>query len=252
MNRAMISLVVGLLAACLPPSPALSQSFNIDIDCEDGSPPALGGGAPSSSFGAAAGQAGVWNLLNGVSTAPLSLVGLNGSTTGATVTLSYTVYLSCASYNNPTNTGDYALLLNDASQAGAIVQGGSLTYTFNGIANGSYKVYTYASAPQGDIGQLTASSVFVLGSTSQNPQLVTGPEPGNAFALGITHSIHDILVTNNTLIVDVSESPVGVYPAYVAGLQLQSVPEPDTILLMGLGLALIAFLRRRVTGGNPA
>lgn len=246
MNRTVIYTVVGLLAACLLPAPALGQFFNIDIDCEDGSPPFLGSGVPSSSFGAASGQTGVWNLLNGLSTAPIPLVGLNGAATGATVTVSSTVFLSCLSYNNPTNTGDYALLLNDASQAGTIVQGGSLTYTFNGIANGSYEVYTYASAPQGDLGQLTASSVFVPGSTSANPQFVSGPETGNAFALGITHSIHDILVTNNTLIVDVSELPVGTYPAYVAGFQIQSVPEPGTATMLGLGIAIAAFLRRRV------
>lgn len=239
-------LIVAVCAAGALGADASAQYFNVDIDCNNGDPPQLGVGVPSPGFGAAANQPGMWNLFDGISIGPTPLVDLSGAATGVTLSLQWTIFYSCLDYLNTSNTGDYALLFNDASQVGSLAGGGTLTYTFAGLANGQYQLYTYASAPQGI---LSSSQVTVPGSTSANPQFVTGPAPGNGFALGITHSIHDILVTNNTLVVTISAPPGLNDPAYVAGFQLVPGPGGATALLTG-SVWLMGARRRR--GGAAA
>lgn len=238
-------LVTAMVFVCLPAALAQAQYFNIDVD-QPGLNPPLGMGAPSSAFGAAAGQPGFWNTLSGVSYGPLALQDLAGNSTGVQVSVSasYSV-LSDLAYNNPANTGDYALLLNDAEQVGSLSTGGTLTFTFTGIANGTYSIYTYACMSQG----LTSlAEVSVPGSTTFNPQIVTGPMTGNAFALGITHSIHTIAVTGNTFQVVVNAPVVAANQGtYVNGFQI--VPAPGGLAVLGLG-ALGGLRRRREKEGQ--
>jgi hypothetical protein len=217
--------------------PAAAEFINVDIDCEGGGQPQLGEGAPAPSF-AAAGFAGTWNLMNGQNPGPLALLDLAGNATGVTLTSTTADIFSCLAYNNPSNTGDYALLLNDASQAGDIQNGGTRTWTFNNLANGFYQVITYGAAPQGFT---STSPITVPGATTSNPQVVTGPMAGNALALGITHVIHDISVTSNTLTIIESIGPNGNDGGtYIQGFQL--VPEPISAGLLAGGALL---LRRR-------
>jgi hypothetical protein len=215
--------------------------FNVDID-QIGAMPPHGGGAPSSTFGAAAGQPGFWNPVSGIALGPTPLLDTAGAATPVTLTVtSSSTALSDLSYLQPLNTGDYALLLNDASQIGTLSQGGSRTYTFAGLSPGWYKIYTYAVAPQATV---VPNPVLVPGAIGTNPEIVNGPMPGNAFAQGITHSIHDVLVTTGTLDV-VFNIPANLSGgAYVNGFQI--VPEPATVSLAALGgLAMIRRLRRK-------
>src|SRR5688572_23675285 len=100
--------------------------YNVDIDSS--SFPEGGGGVPSSSFGAAAGQAGHWNGFSGIQ-ANLALIDTTGAWTG--VTIDSVGFFSGGGWNNPVNTGDYRSLLNDADDISVDCQ-----YTINGLASG--------------------------------------------------------------------------------------------------------------------
>ena len=232
-RTAVILLVAGMLVTS-----ARAQYFNIDID-DPYSPPPLGGGPPSDSFGAAANQPGYWNSVRIQNQAPVGLIDIHGVATAAEMSVVANDNLSGMSYLFTGNTGDFALLLNDARQVGTVDQGGFQTYTFSGLANGTYQVYTYAVMPMGLVSE---TPVFVAGSTSTNPQIVTGPMPGDAFALGITHSLHNVEVTNGGLVVSVTIPPGVMNGGWINGFQI--TPEPNSLLLVSIG-ALVGLRRRR-------
>jgi hypothetical protein len=226
---ATLGLVITLCA-----SGAQAQRFNIDFN-DPYAPPSLGGGPPSSLFGAAAGQAGYWNAIPMSWSWAWDLQDLTGAYTNVDVAVAISDSISGQSAYNPLTTGDYALLLNDARQVGYTDPGGYQIYTFTGLENGPYQVYTYAAPPSGGI---SATPVVVPGSTSANPQVVTGPIPADSFALGITHSLHDVLVTDGTLVVNITMPPGVEGGGWVAGMQI--VPEPAALVLLALGGLLIA------------
>jgi hypothetical protein len=226
------------LAIVLCASIAQAQRFNIDFDSPY-SDPSLGGGAPSSSFGAAAGQAGFWNAIPISWSYVWDLQDLSGADTGVDVAVAASDSISGQAAYNPLTSGDYTLLLNDARQVGYTVPGGYQIYTFSGLENGPYQVYTYAAPPYGGI---SATPVEVLGSTSPNPQVVTGPISGDFFELGITHSLHDVLVTDGTLVVSITMPPGVEGGGWVAGMQI--VPEPAALVLLALGGLVMARARR--------
>ncbi len=213
---------------------ALAQSFNCDLDVYDG-PPEVGNGAPSKTFAGAAGQPGYWNRVLGNPTEPWQLLDLAGMPTGATL---HTIgdRAGVSGINNPANTGDYALLLNDA----AFFQS-EMSYVFRGLTNGEYTVFTYAVLP---VPRIMPVQVSIAGSSSPNPQVVAGPMPGNAFALYVTHARHEVLVDDETLTVRVRFQSPPAGP--VNGFQLTLVPTPNP--LVGLGAAMLGFIfaaRRR-------
>jgi hypothetical protein len=142
---------------------------------------------------------------------------------------------SSGGWNNPANTGDYNLLLNDADEIGEGFQ-----YTITGLLPGRYLVYTYSVCPvPGFAGQ---ADITVPGASSAETVRVQGLMPGNSFQLGVTHTVHDITLTGGTLQIQA----VGVWPtAFLNGFQIVPVPEPGTLLACALGLAGTAIKRRR-------
>lgn len=210
-------------------SVAQAQSFNVDVDIFNGNP--LGGaGAPSPGFGAAAGQTGFWNALPAQIINGFGLLDVQGNATG--VTVNCTGSGGAFGFNNPSNGGDFNLLLNDADAIGT----GGLTYTLNGLAPGTYRIFTYSVRPNVTVG---SSDITVPGAVVPTVH-VTGVMPGNSFVLGVTHSIHDITLTGGALQIRAA----GTAGDYVNGFQIVSVPEPTTLSLVGLG-ALMSLRRRR-------
>jgi|CXWL01.1.fsa_nt_gi hypothetical protein len=211
-----------------------AQSLNLDMDVA-GAPPNLGGGAPSSTFGAVANQAGYWNAVSAPLFGNVQLRGLDGNF--SSVMISGPLGGEGAGQNIPINTGDMALLLNDARTFDSFF---GLDFMISGLQNGAYRLYTYAVALH-TITEVMRSTVTVTEATFNSTQLVTGPMPGNQLIRGITHSEHDVLVTDGSLHVSIQafDSTTG----YFNGLQLVSVPEPSSIV--GLSLLSLLLLRKR-------
>lgn len=219
-------------------SPAFGQSFNVDID-SPASPPTLGGGVPSSLFPAAAAQPGVWNSVPGTS-GPIPLVGLNGLGTTATIAITASsTGVGTTAFNNPSNTGDFALLFNDGSQIGTTAQGGSRTYQFSGLLNGAYAVYTYGAHPTGNNAEL---HVDVIGS-NEGLLTVSGALIPNTFTLGNSHVVHTLNVATGSLSIRMTDT-AGSPAAYVSGFQLVLIPAPGAVSALALG-GILAARRRR-------
>src|SRR5437868_6399122 len=104
-----------LLLSLSSTSAAFAQ-FNIKIGYE---------GIPSSSFGAAADQAGPWNI---VALSANRLVDIHGRTTNVSMSVSGDIG-SFSGNNLNGNTGDYAALLNTFMQIGGPGPG-FITWTF--------------------------------------------------------------------------------------------------------------------------
>ena len=162
--------------------------------------------APSSSYSAAAGQAGVWNHFTG--TSPTPMLSLTGAATGVTLSSSGTSNFQFG-YNNPGTFGDDELLL-DAGHDGAA------TYTFSGVAGGVYDVYTYAWAPDS---AALLTSVSVTGSPDPT-QNVGGAWTGS-HAQGVTYAKHRVTVVGGESIVIVCTTFNG--PATENGFQIVPV-----------------------------
>lgn len=210
---------------------ANAQSLNVDLDVPGADPP-LGGGAPSSSFGAAASQAGFWNAVeaDGTQAEYISLQDLTGNLSSVELNVSGPGEIDMAAVRYTPNTGDYALLLNDFA---GIRGGGVNVYTFGHIRPGDYLVYTYAVRPNP---QQYPINVEVDGSLD-GIQTVSGPMPGNSFALGVTHSIHHVHVTDQTLVITAESSN---FNAVINGFQIVAVPEPTTaVCVLSGGLILV-------------
>jgi hypothetical protein len=218
------------LVGCLVPAGA-AQSIYVDLDVGIGGPQ-LGGGAPSSAFGGAAGVPGFWNAVEADSGSATGILDTGGHAT--TVSMTWTGGGGGFGLNNPINTGDYNLLLNDAERNGS-----DMSFVISGLLPGPYRVFTFAVEPHGD---LWTTNITIAGSV-EGTRSVTGPMPGNQLIEGVTHSIHNIELGGGPLTIEA----VGAWPrSYVNGFQILAVPEPTTISAFSFCLA--GFLARRKKG----
>ena len=169
-------------------TPGFGQSFNVDV----GDPNAAG--VPADLYAAGAGQSGTWNAVS----LPANNVPLSDLTGGATgVTLSNSGGGGNFTFNNGGTTGDDQALMDDLQDVGGL--GALATWTFTGLANGSYTVYTYAWAPD-DAGFV--SEVSVAGSLDPS-QFIGGGWPGG-HAQGTTYALHTVDIVDGTIVVSVA------------------------------------------------
>ena len=117
----------------------MGQSLNVDINRASGS----GSGVPSSAYGAAAGQPGVWNDVAPGTSGTVTLVGLDGSSSGVTLTRggngggdSGTVAGSSTDYGKLLWDYEYGFQVSGLAQV-----------TFSGLDQGFYRLYVYAYLP---------------------------------------------------------------------------------------------------------
>jgi hypothetical protein len=210
-------LVVGILIAV--PTVTHAQSFNVDFGV---------GPSPSAAYGAAAGQAGVWNVAVGGVVPLLDLVG--GSTS---VSLLYPDAGWESVFDYGGTTGDDEFLLDDFFTWPPT---GPLPFVVRGLAPGAYEFFSYSFAPNG------ANSWVDVPGSPEGFQLLGGAWPGS-HQLGLTYALHTLTLVEPA---DVTIN-VGVWNGAWGGfngLQIVRVPEPSAlVLLVGGALGLVS--RRR-------
>lgn len=179
-----------ILASSAFSAPAVAQGINLDFNDTFTILP-----SPAASY-AAAGTAGVWNGVT-LPAAAVPLVDKAGAATSVTVTTDPSFVFSLA-FDNINMVGDDANLLEDLIYGGGA--GSAYPITFNGLANGTYDVYTYAIASDNKAGFIT--DVDVIGSTS-GVQAVGG-FTFTGHAQGVSYALHTVSVTTGTLTVTIA------------------------------------------------
>ena len=189
-----------LLALCAISS---AQAINLDIGRANAEPSPL--------YGAAAGQAGIWNRL--VTTGGGPLTDLAGLPTGASVSAQPGGHFSFFS-DNPLTSGDDELLLDAGHDS-------PVSLDFVGLQDGDYFVYTYAFAPDNPVHYIT--KVAVTGS-SDPAQFVGGVQWTGVHVQGETYAKHRVSVVGGSLQILCT---VGNLYATVNGVQLEpTLPLP--------------------------
>jgi hypothetical protein len=217
-----------ILSAIFLSSPS-AQATSIYVDYYNASGTYFGKGAPSSSFGAAAGTPGVWNHL-GSTESSVSVVDIFGGPTGVTVS---NLEGTTNGNNGGAPAGDISLLLND------VLDGSPVTITVDGLPTGLYNVYTYSWYPANSTA--VVSTVTVNGLDPQNVGR-TGAYAG--FVLGETHALHTVsLASPQTLTINAAAaSIIGI----VNGFQIVMVPEPAALVLASVaGACWLVVMRSR-------
>jgi hypothetical protein len=195
-------------AVLLVTGSAPAQSFNVDMGNSNA--------VPSSTFGAAALQPGVWNQGDATLTS-IPLVDLSGNATAVTLTRGPGTDYNFT-FNNLSTTGDDELLMDDGSDS---TPSGN-TYTIHNLSAGTYTVITYAWAPDNPGFQ---SAVAVNGGI---PTMVGGAWPGG-YVLGVTHAIDTVTIAaGGTIAVNVA---VGLSYCTLNGLQIHKELGPPSPLI---------------------
>jgi hypothetical protein len=176
---------------CALASHARAQSFNIDCGIQPAYSP-----VPDATYGAAAGQTGIWNSVL-IAFPPPQLVDLAGNPTSATIW-----WGGSGAYQNNSAlmAGPHAALMDDWVEFD--VQSPISPIVVSGLQNGAYDVFTYSM----ELGLLLGDTTSIIGA-----QFVTGFPWGGDLEQGISYARHRIDVTNGsfTLSVDAPFAAVG-------------------------------------------
>lgn len=206
--------VMALAVGALWVAPAAGQSFNLDSDTAVVHPAM---GAPSATFGGAAAQPGTWNAISGIALLTIPLVNLDGSPSSAVFTRQSAAGGNFA-FDNANTTRDFQLLLDDGYDLSA-APAGFISFTFSGLQNGTYDVYTYAVAPDfpPDI------TIVRIGTDVATQQNCGGTIPVGSFTQGVTHTKHTVVVTNGTIVVQADGATAADFGT-INGFQLKLLP----------------------------
>jgi hypothetical protein len=187
-----------------------AQSFNVDF----GSNPSYAG-APTTSYGGAAGQPGVWNSITAPSASPTLLEDLGGVPTTVAVTCTGG---SVHDFDTMPAVGVNGALLGDWFET----SGSSFNVTLSGLANGWYDVFTYAAVL--DV-ECSLTEVNVSGSVDPAQQVrMPTVYPGD-LAPGLSHARHRIQVSGGTFTISLTALQGSCLSAGYAGCNgLQIVP----------------------------
>ncbi|MCP3918790.1 MAG: hypothetical protein GY711_24855 [bacterium] len=179
----------GLLAVSTPfllfsAAVASAQSFNVDVGQNTILSP-----TPSDAYGAASGQVGHWAALH-PTYAPTILEDLGGSASGVTVVSDFDSTRNI--FPSVIPAGDDQRLMEDVACMPNLGQ--VVIWTFDGLADGSYQIYTYGSDPSSPS---PMTEVTVVGAV-EPPQTVGGGWPGS-HQPNTTFIVHNVTVVNGQL-----------------------------------------------------
>ena len=185
---------------------------------------------PGNSY-AGAGLAGFWNVIDSASsTAVGNIRDTAGVLTG--VTLSTTQGMFDVTPSAQPFSATHTPLLGDYLVGGA----NEFTLTLSGLPEGNYSVIVYTVGRQ----DFARSSTVTPFGNDALMETNTGIYAGS-LQEGVTHSVHELFVPASGLSLEIFSSSDG----FINGLQVQSIPEPGSAILMFAGLILAAMSRKR-------
>lgn len=211
---------------------ASATSLNIDFGSTFGT--------PSSSFGAGAGQAGVWNTISASGTT--ALVGLSGAALpGVTLNLTGSPSLTMTgSQATPNLTADEQALVGDNFYVASFAASETWTVKLSGLENGKYTVYAYAPS-----NTAVVTSAFTINGAVQTE--IAGQDPNTATSplqLGVDYIVATTVVSNGEMLIESGQTGFIFYG--LAGLQLvTTTPLPAGLPLFATGLGLFGVLTQR-------
>jgi hypothetical protein len=167
-----------------------AQDFNLDVG-------GVGNTVPSPAYGAAAARPGTWSSLNAESTAAQPLVNVAGGATSVTATCSGGLWFE-ANANLAGASPDALALMADVHDPEDVPR----TWSFNGLAAGTYDVYTISMAPDE---AAFRTNVSVAGSA--DPLQTVGGAWSGTFLQLATHAKHRVVTTGGPVVVTVVFTP---------------------------------------------
>ncbi len=222
------AMAIGLGAIGWSPS-ASATALNIDFGNQGP------GVAPSSSFGAASGQVGVWNNITAFVTGA-GIVDTTGAATGVAISITAATMGGFL----PLPSGDANDLMADN-----FFDGNSWSLSMTGLSNGLYDVYLYEPH-----NSLVGTGAGTLNGVAFGD--INGNFSGGTFTAGSNfHLLSGVTVAGGLLTASAVPVLSSSCCSGLSGLQLvplfqaQQVPEPGTLTLFGLGLAGLGYMRRR-------
>ncbi len=187
-------LALTLAAPLVLAAGGLAQGFNLDVGMN-----LILWPTPSPGYGGAAGQVGTWNAVDPLlAGTPIALDDLGGSPSAVTVTTDVST-----AYNDPFLGigGEEQNLLADLQDLEPLAT--VARWTFSGLADGDYAVYTYAWDPAG-----SARTDVRVADQPATVQTVGGAWPGG-HALGVTYALHTVTVTGGVLELEAMSHDLG-------------------------------------------
>jgi len=171
---------------------ASAQSVNVDLNY-------TGKSIPSAAFAGAAGQPGTWNAVIATSGAgaTVSLAGLNGGSSGLTLTAKS----SNGNSNGDLGVGDFGSLMDDYAMG--FDTNGIITVEVNGLDEGVYRAFVYSALKESDqsyvdgFGFTNFHNNYLygdVGGVSFGGATTTGPTVADTFQYGKTHVVFNFKV----------------------------------------------------------
>ncbi len=202
-----------------------TQDFGINIDVTT-----LFGSTPSDGYGAASGQAGVWNAFAGSPGGPFNLAGLTGADSGANLTITGDANTRSTCVEGFSSL-DYRALICDYHYAVAGVVN-HLVWEIDSLPAGTYDVYTYACIPGESFSPAFAIEISV-NDVSQGFAFVQGPVLTQFFMEGVTHDIRTVTVPQNGKISVRAFDTSGEFgdPVAINGIQLVRLNDDPTAVI---------------------